>query len=159
MKFKYEPIIPIADTVFKKKKQWERECLAVSKDQTYRPKSEPEKVLDSNFYDLQMNPQKVFEQNHSFEWELFQWADSDFVHWVQQQPPTMVLAVMANMKQSPRLSPALETLRQRVHLVPFCSLEDYAKKRRLGERSVFFLKEMQKRYGDSILRIFYLTYD
>jgi hypothetical protein len=90
---------------------------------------------------------------------MFQWADSDFVHWVNQQPPTMVLAVMAEMKQSPKLSPELETLRQKVKQVPFCSLEDFAKKRRLGERSVFFLKEMKKRYGDSLLRIFYLTYD
>ena len=155
MKFKTEPIIPNPDIVFKKNRKVERDTIAPWKDKTHR--TNPEKDLVQT-YDLRSNPQKVFEPCHSFEWELFQWADADFVHWVNAQPPTMVLAVMANMKHSPRLSPALETLRQQEPMIPYCSLEDYAKKRCLGERSVLFLKELHRRYGDSLLRIFYLTY-
>jgi len=154
MKFKYEPIKPNSETVFKKKKKLEKECIALWKEKEYHPSRARE---DNDT--LRFNPSKVFERNHSFEWDLFQWADADFVLWVNEHPPTMVLAVMANMKQSPRLSPELEKLREKVDTVPLFSLEEYAKKKRLGERSVHFLKEMKKRYGDSILRLFYLTSD
>jgi hypothetical protein len=154
MKFKYEHINPKPDTVYKKEKKLEKECIALWKEKEYihsqkHPKEDP----------FCSSHQKVFERNHSFEWELFQWADADFVRWVNEQPPTMVLAVMANMKQAPRLSPELEKWREKVDAVPFCSLEEYAKKKRLGERSVHFLEEMKKRYGPSILRLFYLTSD
>ena len=153
MKFKYEPITPNPETVFRKKKKLEKECIALWKEKEYHPQRLAKEES------LPFNPQKVFERNHSFEWDLFQWADADFVLWVNEHPPTMILAVMANMKQSPRLSPELETLREKVDTIPLCSLQEYAKKKRLGERSVHFLKEMKKRYGDSILRIFYLTSD
>jgi predicted GNAT family acetyltransferase len=153
MKFKYEHITPNPETVYKKEKKLEKECIALWKEKEY---SHPKK---HQTVPICPTENKVFERNHSFEWELFQWADSDFVHWVNEQPPTMVLAVMANMKQAPRLSPELEKWREKVDTVPFCSLEEYAKKKRLGERSVHFLKEMKKRYGQSILRLFYLTSD
>lgn len=150
MKFKYEHIISKPDTVFKKETQFQKDCIVLWKEKEYNKSIHPESTTLSN-------PQKVFERNHSFEWELFQWADSDFVSWVNKQQPTMVLAVMAEMKQSPRLQPDLEKLRQKVQEVPLYSMEDYCKKKRLGERSIHFLKEMKKRYGDSILRILYLT--
>jgi len=153
MKFKYEPIKPNTEKVFKTKKKLEKECIALWKEREYHPSHHEEQDM------LRFNPSKVFERNHSFEWDLFQWADSDFVLWINEQPPTMILAVMANMKQSPRLSPELETLREKVDTIPLFSLEEYAKKKRLGERSVHFLKELKKRYGDSILRLFYLTSD
>ena len=49
--------------------------------------------------------QKVFDQKHKFEWELFQWADYDFVNWANEQPESMLMAVMAEMKKSPKLKP------------------------------------------------------
>jgi hypothetical protein len=153
MKFKYEHITPKPNTVFKKEKQLEKDCIALWKEKEYNP-SHPVSIDTGSFLS---NQQKVFERNHSFEWELFQWADTDFVSWVNEQPPTMVLAVMAEMKQSPQLRPDLEKLRQKVHEVPLCSMELYCQKKKLGERSIHFLKEMKKRYGESILRILYLT--
>lgn len=150
MKFNYEHITPKPDKVFKKEKQLEKDCIALWKEKEY---NSPQNY-DTSFLHT---PQKVFERNHAFEWELFQWADSDFVSWVNEQPPTMVLAVMAELKQSPRLRPDLEKLRQEVYSVPLFPMDDYCRKKRLGDRSIHFLKEMEKRYGNSILRILYLT--
>ena len=152
MKFKYEHITK-PDTVFKKEKQLQKDCIALWKEKEYKHSIRPENMPTMS------NLQKVFERNHSFEWELFQWADSDFVSWVNTQPPTMVLAVMAEMKQSPRLHSDLEKLRERVREIPLCSMEEYCKKKRLGEKSIHFLNEMKKRYGNDILRILYLTSD
>jgi hypothetical protein len=101
--------------------------------------------------------QKVFDRKHTFEWELFQWADSDFVNWANEQPETMLMAVMAEMKKSPKMKPSIEQLRVQVKDVPLYTIEEYRKKKRLGERSIGFLKEMKKRYGNSLLRILYLT--
>ena len=67
------------------------------------------------------------------------------------------MAVMAEMKKSPKLKPSIENMRSKVKDVPLYTIEEYRKKKRLGERSVTFLKEMKKRYGNSLLRILYLT--
>ena len=102
---------------------------------------------------------QVFDRKHRFEWELFQWADSDFVNWANEQPESMLMAVMAEMKKSPKMKPSIENLRSQVKDIPLYTIEEYRQKKRLGERSVTFLKEMKKRYGNSVLRILYLTSD
>jgi hypothetical protein len=102
-------------------------------------------------------PQKVFEKVQSFEWDLFQWSDYEFVNWANTQPATMVIAIMAELKKSPKMKPSIELLRPKVKSIPLCSIEVYRKKRKLGERSVEFLKQMKKRYGDSVLRILFIT--
>jgi len=152
MKFKYEHIKRNPEHVFIQEKPLEKDCITLWKEKEF--------TLPKKYDSTSSNkPSKVFERNHHFEWDLFQWADSDFVNWVNRQPPTMVLAVMAEMKQSPRINPELEEMRTRVLQVPFYSLEKYVKKKRLGERSTLFLKEMKKRYGKSLLRILFLTSD
>jgi hypothetical protein len=150
MKFKPEPLRPKPDIVFTKEKRLEKDCIALWK--------EKDCILPQKFESTCVSrSSKAFKRTHTFEWDLFHWADSDFVHWVDTQPPTMVLAVMANMKQSPRLNTELEKLRQQANLVPLYSMESYFKKKRLGQRSIQFIKEMKKKYGDSILRILFLT--
>ena len=147
MKFLHEHI---PDKVFHQEKQLERDCLSLWNDKEYHL---PQKYDSS----LQVPTEQVFHRKHSFEWEFFQWADSEFVQWAKKQPPTMVIAIMANMKQSPLLSPELEEWRQKVNQVPLYPIETYAEKKRLGQRSIQFLKDMHKQYGDSVLRILYLT--
>jgi hypothetical protein len=150
MKYKYEYI----------EKKSEREYIPVrttkKEDFLYR-KDTDLKIYPKLETSALQSEQKVFDRKHTFEWELFQWADSDFVNWANEQPETMLMAVMAEMKKSPKMKPSIEQLRVQVKDVPLYTIEEYRKKKRLGERSIGFLKEMKKRYGNSLLRILYLT--
>ena len=49
--------------------------------------------------------ERVFKQTHSFELDLFQLTDYEFVNWANSQTETHVIAVMAEMKKSPKLKP------------------------------------------------------
>jgi len=68
-----------------------------------------------------------------------------------------VIAVMAEMKNSPKLKPEIELLRKDVAHIPLLSIDEYRKLKRLGVRSVSFLHKMKKLYGNYILKILYLT--
>jgi hypothetical protein len=101
--------------------------------------------------------EKVFKQNHSFELDLFQLTDYEFINWANSQTETHVIAVMAEMKNSPKLKPEIELLRKDVAHIPLLSIDEYRKLKRLGVRSVSFLHKMKKLYGNYILKILYLT--
>jgi hypothetical protein len=101
--------------------------------------------------------EKVFKQTHSFELDLFQLTDYEFVNWANSQTETHVIAVMAEMKNSPKLKPEIELLRKDVARIPLLSIDEYRKLKRLGVRSVSFLHKMKKLYGNYILKILYLT--
>lgn len=150
MKYKYEFIENNPEKAYHPKKNIKKEDLHYRKEKEvhFYPKIE-KSILQSE--------QKVFDRKHTFEWELFQWADYDFVNWANEQPESMLMAVMAEMKKSPKLKPSIENLRSKVKDVPLYTIEEYRQKKRLGERSVTFLKEMKKRYGNSVLRVLYLT--
>lgn len=101
--------------------------------------------------------EKVFRQNHSFELDLFQLVDYEFVNWANSQTETHVIAVMAEMKKSPKLKPEIEVLRKDVSHIPILSIDEYRKIKRLGVRSVSFLHKMKQQYGNNVLKILYLT--
>jgi hypothetical protein len=101
--------------------------------------------------------EKVFRQNHSFQLDLFQLVDYEFVNWANSQTETHVIAVMAEMKKSPKLKPEIEALRKDVSHIPLLSIDDYRKIKRLGVRSVSFLHKMKQQYGNNVLKILYLT--
>jgi len=134
-----------------KKRYNEKDCI-IRKEKEYRKVDLLEKCSLKA-------PQKVFDRSQSFEWDLFQLADYEFVQWANQQHATMVIAIMAELKDCPKMKPSIEILRAKVESIPLCSIELYAVKKRLGERSVAFLKQMKKRYGNSVLRILYSTFD
>ena len=130
----------------------------LEKDTLIRKEKEYHKVdLLERSVSVLKAPQKVFDRTQSFEWDLFQLADYEFVRWANEQPANMVIAIMAELKKSPKMKPSIEVLRPKVHSIPLCSIEFYRKKKRLGERSVDFLKQMKKRYGNSVLRILFVT--
>jgi|LakMenEpi03Aug12_release.lakeMendotaPanAssembly.Ray.scaffolds.fasta_scaffold287081_1 hypothetical protein len=101
--------------------------------------------------------ERVFKQTHSFELDLFQLTDYEFVNWANSQKETHVIAVMAEMKKSPKLKPEIELLRKDVTQIPLLSIDEYRKTKRLGVRSVSFLHKMKKLYGNYVLKILYLT--
>ena len=152
MKYKYDNIERNPEKDYKPEKIIKKENLQVWKDKVHIHKKKEKEIGPT----LQSS-QKVFDRKHTFEWDLFQWADYDFVNWANSQPESMLMAVMAEMKKSPQMKPSIEELRSQVKNVPLYAIEDYRQKKRLGERSVSFLKEMKRRYGNSVLRILYLT--
>ena len=101
--------------------------------------------------------EKVFKQNHSFELDLFQLIDYEFVNWANSQTETHVIAVMAEMKKSPKLKPEIEVLRKDVVHIPLMSIDEYRKIKKIGVRSVSFLHKMKHQYGNNLLKILYLT--
>lgn len=152
MKYERDMLTPKKDQSYPSKKKVERDSL-VRKEKVYKKKE----ILEPS-YSLKP-PQKVFNRTQSFDWDLFQWTDYDFVQWANQQSSTLVIAIMAELKQSPKMKPSIEMLRPKVASIPLCSIDVYRKKKRLGEKSVDFLKQMKKKYGPSILRILYVTSD
>ena len=101
--------------------------------------------------------ERVFKQTHSFELDLFQLTDYEFINWANSQTETHVIAVMAEMKKSPKLKPEIEFLRKEVAHIPLLSIDEYRKIKRLGVRSVSFLHKMKQLYGNYVLKILYLT--
>jgi hypothetical protein len=101
--------------------------------------------------------EKVFRQNHSFELDLFQLIDYEFVNWANSQTESHVIAVMAEMKKAPKLKPEIEVLRKDVSKIPLFSIDEYRKIKRLGVRTVSFLQKMKQQYGNHVLKILYLT--
>ena len=171
MKYERDMLAPKKDESYSSKKKVEVEGIT-RKDKIYKRtahhetshlKERKEKQYKKSVILEPSHPlkpsQKVFNRTQSFEWDLFQWTDYDFVRWANQQPSTLVIAIMAEIKQSPRMKPSIEMLRPKVASIPLCSIDMYRKKKRLGERSVDFLRQMKKKYGQSILRILYVTLD
>lgn len=101
--------------------------------------------------------ERVFKQTHSFELDLFQLSDYEFLNWANSQTETHVIAVMAEMKNSPKLKHEIELLRKEVSHIPILSIDEYRKIKRLGVRSVSFLHKMKQIYGNNVLKILYLT--
>jgi len=154
MKIKYDLIPEKNEKIYTSKKNIQKDSLVARKEKDHKVLAHCQALYRDT---LPRVHHKVFDRAQTLEWELIQWADSDFVSWVNEQPPSMILAVMAEMKQSPKLNPSLEKLRQKVSAVPLYSIEIYCREKRLGERSCQFLKDMKKKYGPSLLRILYLT--
>ena len=150
MKYKKETF-SMKEKEYIPKKKVERESIFRKEKDFHRIETLEKCVLKS--------PQKVFDRTQTFELEMFQLLDYEFVQWANQQKASMVIAIMSEMKDCPKMKPSIEMLRLKVSSIPLCSIELYRKKKRLGERSVSFLKQMKKRYGNSVLRILYCTYD
>jgi hypothetical protein len=101
--------------------------------------------------------EKAYRRNHKFELDMFQLEDYEFLNWANSQKATMVIAVMAEMKKSSKMRPDIEALRKSVKEVPLLSIEEYRKKKCLGDRAVSFIRQMKHTYGNHVLRILYLT--
>jgi len=151
MKYKYELIENKPEKEYIPNKSTKKELLPYRKEKELHLNPRVDRGTSN------LRSEQVFDRKQTFEWELFQWADSDFVNWANEQPESLLMAVMAEMKKSPKMKPSIEILRSQVKDIPLYSIEEYRQKKRLGERSVTFLKEMKKRYGNSVLRILYLT--
>ena len=119
--------------------------------------SAPPQVFEREHYKM-VDPGKRDTVKPVYEWDHFQLADPDFVRWINTHAgDPMVLAVMAEMKQSPPVKDSVETCRAKVKDVSLCSVEEYRKTKMLGEGSVAFLKDMKKKYGNNLLRFLRVT--
>jgi hypothetical protein len=79
------------------------------------------------------------------------------MNWANSQPPSLIIAIMAEMKKSNKLRPEIEILRTKIKDIPLISIEEYRKRKCLGERTVSFLRQLKHKYGNNILKILYLT--
>ena len=80
----------------------------LEKDTLIRKEKEYHKVdLLERSVSVLKAPQKVFDRTQSFEWDLFQLADYEFVRWANEQPANMVIAIMAELKKSPKMKPSI----------------------------------------------------
>lgn len=153
MKYKEEVLIR-NNTIYQDKNK-----IKNDKDDKINYENENKKYVDKkDFLKTRLEYcEKVFRQNHSFELDLFQLVDYEFVNWANSQAETHVIAVMAEMKKSPKLKPEIEVLRKDVAHIPLLSIDEYRKIKRLGVRSVSFLHKMKQQYGNNVLKILYLT--
>ena len=153
MKYKEEALIR-KNAIYKDKKEFiDSDKLKYENDKKHDKKHDKKEFLKTRLEYCE----KVFRQNHSFELDLFQLIDYEFVNWANSQTETHVIAVMAEMKKSPKLKPEIEALRKDVSKIPILSIDEYRKIKRLGVRSVSFLHKMKQQYGNHLLKILYLT--
>jgi hypothetical protein len=144
-----EDVLKRNNIIYKPDKKYKKENL-VYEDKKFNPNKQ-------NLESRLKYCEKIFKQTHSFELDLFQLTDYEFVNWANSQKETHVIAVMAEMKNSPKLRPEIELLRKDVSHIPLLSIDEYRKIKRLGVRSVSFLHKMKQQYGNNVLKILYLT--
>lgn len=136
---------------YNKKARYETDKLE-RPDLKFIPKKHKPNIQDKIEY-----CEKIFRRDHKFELDIFQLEDYEFLNWANSQKASMVIAVMAEMKKSSKMKPDIETMRGEVKNIPLVSIEEYRKKKRLGERSISFIRQMKHQYGNHVLRILYLT--
>jgi hypothetical protein len=100
---------------------------------------------------------KELQKKHKFELDMFKLSDYEFVNWANQQPEYLIMAVMAEMKKSPRLRDEIERLRPEIYKIPLMPIHEYKKLRKLGDRYASFLRQLKHEYGNHLLRLLYLT--
>jgi hypothetical protein len=151
MKYKEDALIR-KNAIYKDKKEF------VDSDKLKYDNEKHEKHDKKDFLKSRLEYcEKIFKKNHSFQLDLFQLIDYEFVNWANSQTETHVIAVMAEMKKSPKLKPEIEVLRKDVAHIPLLSIDEYRKIKRLGVRTVSFLHKMKQQYGNNVLKILYLT--
>ena len=124
--------------------------------QDYKPK-EHSKLKDISKIDF---CDKEVQRTYKFELDMFKLSDYEFVNWANQRTNAgdfLIMAVMAEMKQSPKLRDEIERLRGEVYKIPLMPVHEYKKKRKLGDRYASFLRKLKQEYGNNLLRLLYLT--
>jgi hypothetical protein len=119
--------------------------------QDYKPKPK----LDTSSIDF---CDKEIQTTYKFELDMFRLSDYEFVNWAnQQRGDFLIMAVMAEMKKSPKMRDEIERLRPEVYKIPLMPIHEYKKIRKLGDRYAFFLRKIKQEYGNNLLRLLYLT--
>ncbi len=125
----------------------------ISKD--FVPKKK-EKHQDSS---LQFCDKAIYKK-HKFELDMFKLSDYEFVNWANQHTQYsdfLIMAVMAEMKKSPKMRDEIEKLRSEIYKIPLMPIHEYKKIRKLGDRYTSFLRQLKHEYGNHLLRLLYLT--
>jgi hypothetical protein len=120
----------------------------VSKE--YVPKRNKEKTS------LEFCDREIYKK-HKFELDMFKLSDYEFVNWANQQSEFLIMAIMAEMKKSPKMRDEIERLRPEVYKIPLMPIHEYKKIRKLGDRYTSFLRQLKHEYGNNLLRLLYLT--
>ncbi len=117
----------------------------------------PKRIQEStsiNFCD------KSLYKKHKFELDMFKLSDYEFVNWANQQTQSsdfLIMAIMAEMKKSPKMRDEIERLRPEVYKIPLMPIHIYKKNRKLGDRYASFLRQLKHEYGNDLLRLLYVT--
>lgn len=120
----------------------------------YVPKHNPETLKSLKFCD------KSIYKKYKFELDMFKLSDYEFVNWANQHTQHsdfLIMAVMAEMKKSPKMRDEIERLRPEINKIPLMPIHEYKKIRKLGDRYTSFLRQLKHEYGNHLLRILYLT--
>lgn len=94
---------------------------------------------------------------HKFELDMFKLHDYEFVNWANQQTDFLVMAIMAEMKKSPKMRDEIERLRPDIYKIPLMPIHEYKIIRKLGDRYASFLRKLKQQYGNNLLRLLYIT--
>ncbi len=100
---------------------------------------------------------KEIQRKYKFELDMFKLSDYEFVNWANQQSDFLVMAIMAEMKQSPKMRDEIERLRPDIYKIPLMPIHEYKRIRKLGDRYASFLRKLKQEYGNNLLRLLYIT--
>jgi hypothetical protein len=100
---------------------------------------------------------KEIQRKYKFELDMFKLSDYEFVNWANQQSDFLVMAIMAEMKKSPKMRNEIERLRPEIYKIPIMPIHEYKKIRKLGDRYASFLIKLKQEYGNNLLRLLYVT--
>jgi hypothetical protein len=96
---------------------------------------------------------KMYEEEHQ---TTKNYGDINFYDWLSKQTDPKV-AVFAELVNAPKLHNSIEKMRDELNSIGTISIQEYAKIKKLGSRSVTRIKELKKKYGNSILKFLYLS--
>jgi hypothetical protein len=134
---------------FQSKEYIPTQKITQEQQQEMKERKEMKDKIESQFY-----------KKHKFELDMFKLTDYEFVNWANQHTTHsdfLIMAVMAEMKKSPKMRNEIERLRVEVDKIPLMPIHEYKKLRKLGDRYTSFLRQLKHEYGNHLLRLLYLS--
>ena len=123
------------------------------RDETLVPTKSPFLEYRIEFLSKPHIDKKMYEEDHQ---TTKNYGDIEFYEWLSKQTDPNI-AVFAELVNAPKLHNTIEKMRDDINTIETISIQEYAKIKKLGSRSVNRIKELKKKYGNSILKFLYLT--
>ena len=146
-----DPIGLMQSKEFKSNEDYEAELFKL-KDETHTPSVE---IIE---YKIQyISPEINIRSKYSEEERIpREYGDTEFYHWllqnINEKDISKSIAILAEIVNSPKLSPKIEKLRANVKNMKTITIDQYRKIKCIGTVKVEWLKQLKKKYGINVLR-------
>ena len=137
---------------YKKKIKLEKEKKKESRQQIYVPKPLKRDVF---YYKDQEIKHKTYGEDMKFQNDFFhikEKGDNVLNKWIMQQKEPIII-FLSEFIPGTKVSKEIENFRPIIKTTPTISIEEYRKKKKIGEEGVEYLKRLRDKYGVIVLKV------